>query len=54
MSGRVWALQNNVLLMLNRTTQSSKTLLRVVRFNVNKTLERNGGSGGTVPAVFVE
>ena len=28
----------NVLFTLNRTTHSSKTLLRVVRFNVNKTL----------------
>ena len=28
----------NVLFTLNRTTRSSKTLLCVVRFNVNKTL----------------
>ena len=28
----------NVLFTLNRTTHSSKTLLCVVRFNVNKTL----------------
>ena len=28
----------NVLFTLNRKTHSSKTLLRVVRFNVNKTL----------------
>ena len=28
----------NVLFTLNRTTHSSKTLLRLVRFNVNKTL----------------
>ena len=31
---------NNVLFMLNRTTHSSKTLLRLVRFYVNKTLLR--------------
>ena len=30
---------NNVLFTLNRTTHSSKTLLCVVRINVNKTLE---------------
>ena len=29
---------HNVLFTLNHTTHSSKTLLRVVRFNVNKTL----------------
>ena len=31
-------LQLNVLFTLNRTTHSSETLLRVERFNVNKTL----------------
>ena len=34
----------NVLFTLNRTTHSSKTLLCVVRFNVNKTLQLRGVS----------
>ena len=33
----------NVLFTLNRTTHSSKTLLCVVRFNVNKTLFNDYG-----------
>ena len=33
-----FCVRNNVLFTLNRTTHSSKTLLCVVRFNVNKTL----------------
>jgi hypothetical protein len=36
-------LEYNVLFTLNRTIHSSKTLLRVVRFNVNKTLSRTKG-----------